>query len=312
MYQLQEICKTQKNVWDMLATVTIEQGLDAFLSTLKYHTKRCYRTAINNLFKMWEDFGMINRRSSLQTFAMCNLENLLDSIRQNLSGSEATKQNRSAAFISFTKYLYRVTGRLIPIAVTKSGIDATFCKIRSKAATKALTLEEWNRFSAALQDICYRDYLIAKAIFQGAKRCGEVLESRIENINWEDNAIRYRQFKSHVFEDATYIYYSKEYMKELKEYLGDRTHGYIFITRTGCPVTQPQIYRNFAYASIVGNLKVRVHPHMLRASAITSLLKMGYHSDQIMSVSGHSNPAMVLYYDKTPIEDNITKEIKLC
>lgn len=301
-----------KNIWDILAQITVEEAAESFLSQLKVHTKRSYRTALKNIFAIWEKKGIFNRKASLQTLAQCNLETLLDLIAQNITSSESTKQNRCAAFVSFTKFLCRSTRRVIHPALPKQGANPTFQKIRKKSATGSFTLEEWGRFIQALRKISYRDYLIAKAIFQGAKRCSEVLEARIESINWEEKAIRYIQLKSHLIEDSTYIHYSQEFMNELREYLDGRTCGYIFITRTGCPLTQPHLYRSFAYASVLAKLKKRVHPHMLRASAITSLFKMGYHSDQIMQVSGHANPTMVIYYDKTPIEDNLTKEIKLC
>jgi integrase len=312
MYQLKQISSTPSDVWNMLSMVTIEEGVEAFLTTLKCHTKRSYRTCFKNIFQIWEEGNLISRKSSLQVFAQSNLENLLDFIHQRIPGSISTKQHRCAAFISLTKYLCRVTGRLIPVAIPKSGIDATFQKIRTKATTKALNLEEWHKFSNELKKLSYREYLIAKAIFQGAKRCSEVLESKIENIDWEKNAIMYKQMKSHILESSTYIYYSKEYMDELKQYLGSRTTGYIFVTRNGRLISQNTLYRSFAYASNMAKMRMRVHPHMLRASAITSLIKMGYHSDQIMQISGHTNPVMVLYYDKTPIEENISKDIKLC
>jgi len=50
---------------------------------------------------------------------------------------------------------------------------------------------------------------------------------------------------------------------------------------------------------------------MLRATAITLFMKMGYHSDDIMKISGHCDAKAVLYYDKSAIEENITEQVKL-
>jgi len=39
-------------------------------------------------------------------------------------------------------------------------------------------------------------------------------------------------------------------------------------------------------------------------------MKMGYHSDEIMRVSGHSNPVSVIYYDKREDDENITSRVR--
>lgn len=301
----------KKNLWEELRNVSVETALSSFLSTLRPHTKRTYVSAFKRSFEIWTKANLINPDTSLYSLAHCNMENLLDALRMYLHGSESTKQNRCAAFISFTKYLHRITGRLIPVAIPNKGANATFIKIREKAHTQALTHEEWIKFSASLKKRSFRDYLIAKAMLQGAKRCSEVLGSRIEHIDWEQNRIFYRQLKTNVFEKKTVISYSLEFMNELKSYLGDRREGLIFLTNQGSPVTQPHLHRSFNKASVIAGLKHKVHPHMLRTTAITLFMKMGYHSDQIMRVSGHSNTASVIYYDKTPDEENLTIQTKI-
>ena len=157
----------------------------------------------------------------------------------------------------------------------------------------------------------FRDYLVAKTILQGAKRVSEVLFSRIEDIDWAKNQIIFKQLKSKEIEKYTVISYPDSYMQELREYIGDRKTGIIFVTRNGKPLSQPHLYRIFASASIDAGLPFTVHPHVLRASAITYLSVQGYHADQIMKVSGHADIKLVRYYDKTPIEQNPSKDISL-
>lgn len=50
-------------------------------------------------------------------------------------------------------------------------------------------------------------------------------------------------------------------------------------------------------------------PHTFRAYAITRLVELGYHPNDIKSVSGHSGIAMVDYYNKH--EGNIKDLTKL-
>ena len=78
-----------KNIWDILAQITVEEAAESFLSQLKVHTKRSYRTALKNIFAIWEKKGIFNRKASLQTLAQCNLETLLDLIAQNITSSES-------------------------------------------------------------------------------------------------------------------------------------------------------------------------------------------------------------------------------
>lgn len=300
-------------LWNALSTKTIAEASCAFLKTLSFHTQRSYKCGFNTIFRLLHERSMLDASATLQTFALCNMENLLDCIKTHLIGSEGTKQSRCGVFISFTRYLERASQGMIRCAKPITGtFTSTFKKIRNKAHTKALTPEQWTLFIRALRQINRRDALIAKALFQGAKRISEVLECTIDKIEWEKNQISFKQAKSSLLTSITCINYSTEFMNELKDYLDGREEGFIFVTRNGKAVVQPHVHRNFAYASVKANLPCRVHPHMLRATAITWLMGMGHHSDQIMKVSGHSSPQAVLYYDKSELEDNPTKHTKLC
>ncbi len=85
----------------------------------------------------------------------------------------------------------------------------------------------------------------------------------------------------------------------------------IFTTRTGAKVTQPHLFRSFVGASIKAELDVKVTPHVLRASAVTILINKGFNTQQVMKVSGHVTPSCVSYYDKSPIDKNISQEVSL-
>lgn len=296
-------------LWRKLDCMMISQAMDWFGESLSFHTRRTYLSYLKKVFS--GQFCPLRLDSSVQTLALSNLENVLDTIKKNTLGSEATKQLVCKAFISFTKFLERQTKGMVKKAIPQCGINATFPTIRDKCATKALKMDEWNKFIKALREVSFRDYLIAKALFQGAKRISEVLSAQIEDIDWEKRTITYKQLKSKILEKKTCITYPESFMKELKVYLNNRVEGAIFVTRNGKPVTQPQLHRNFAYASIKSNLPFKVHPHVLRATAITHFMRLGYHSDDIMKISGHANTKDVLFYDKSPIDENITKEVCL-
>ena len=299
-------------IWKELSKVSLIAAVEQFLTTLEGHTRRAYRAAFHSIFNLFIQAKIFDPCHTLQTFALANLEFLLDEIRSKVPGAESTKQARSAAFIALTRHLQRATGGVIRKVVPRKGkSNPTFRQIRESSLTKAMTQSQWTKFLWSLKRISFRDYLVAKTILQGAKRVGEVLSTSLSQIDWAKNQIAFRQFKSKELEKYTVITYPESFMKELREYVGDRTEGPIFITRNRKPVTQPHLYRSFAGASVQAGLSFTVHPHVLRASAITFLSMQGYHAEQIMRVSGHADAKLVRYYDKTPLENNPTRDINL-
>jgi len=109
----------------------------------------------------------------------------------------------------------------------------TFQKIREKTAGDVLSLEEVERFLTALKRVSLRNYQIRALQLQGAKRISEVLEARIEGIDWEADAIHFTQKKSEVLEKRTQAFSPGHLTRSLREYLGGRDAGLIFITRSG-------------------------------------------------------------------------------
>ena len=309
---LQALATRDEAIWKNLAKITLADAVAQFLQTLRYNTQRAYKGAFNAIFTFFTEANLFNPHANLQTFALANIEYLLDEIRMKIHGSEATKQARAAAFIALSRYLQRATGGMIRRVVPKrEKLDPTFRQIRETSVTKALSKVQWTQFFYSLKRMSFRDYLVAKTILQGAKRVHEVIFSKIDDIHWAKNQIIFKQLKSSEVEKYTVITYPDSFMQELREYIGDRKTGVIFITRNGNPLSQPHLYRIFASASIDAGLPFIVHPHVLRASAITYLSSQGYHVDQIMKVSGHADSKLVRYYDKTPMEQNPSKDISL-
>lgn len=299
-------------LWKELSKMSLQSAAKVFLQTLTGHTKRAYGAAFRSIFKLFREFKIFSPEASLQTLALSNVEFLLDEIRSKLKGAEATKQARAAAFISLTRYLQRATGGLIRAAVPNhEKTRPTFRQVRITASTQSLTKVQWTKFLLSLKETSFRDYLVAKMILQGAKRVSEVLTARIEQIDWDKSQIVFKQLKSKEIEKFTIITYPKEFMQELKQYLGERKEGLIFRTRFAQSLTQAHVYRAFAAAGKKSGAPFTVHPHVLRASAITYLSMQGYSADQIMKVSGHADAKLVRYYDKTPIENNPSKEVNL-
>lgn len=309
---LQAIVSRDEKIWQALSEISLAQGVENFLMTLEGHTQRAYRGAFRSIFHLFTEKNLFQPSFSLQSFALANLEFLLDQIRTHIRGKEATKQARAAAFIALTRYLQRASGGIVrKVTPKKEKGSPTFRQVREKALTPALTVEQCAIFLQSLRSISLREYLLAKTLLQGAKRIGEVLSAQIEQIQWSKNQILFRQLKSKELEKYTVISYPARFLEELKTYIGERKVGLIFTTKTGKPLDPSHVYRSFVRASRRANLAFDVHPHVLRASAITHLSMQGYHADQIIRVSGHADEKLVRYYDKTALEINPTQNVSL-
>jgi len=305
----QAVALKNEALWQGLSKIQLIEVISQFLAKLSPHTQRSYATAFDLFFQK----GILNPNCNLQQFSLHNLENILDHIKDKTDGKEATKQARCACFISFSAYLARRTQGMIRKAIPcKDNGATTFKKIRRTAVTEALTEKELTDFLRELNKLSYRDCLIARTILQGAKRLDEVLNAKISQINWQEKKITFKQSKSKELEQITVIHYPESFIQELKDYTANRSQeDYIFITRNGKKIAQPHIFRSFVSSSIKASITKKVSAHSLRATAITIFSSRGYSVEQIMKVSGHTSPTCVTYYDKTPIEKNISKEVNL-
>ena len=296
-------------LWEKLRETSILSAADAYLNSMgNKGTRYMYRCYFNGFFRE----GLLNPRQNLQFLSLANVDAIGDEIRRRSVGCEGTKQTKVAAYIGFTSYLERTTqGMIRKMKPCKTSGSETFKRLRMKSATEALTELQCEKFIHGVSDKCFRMGLIVKMLLQGAKRVSEVLEARIENIDWSKGTILFNQKKCKVGDGCTVITFPQSYLNELRAYVGDRESGLIFITRNGKKISSNHLYIFFVGVSVSIKLPIKVTPHVLRASAITILSQKGVSSDAIMKVSGHASPAQVVYYDKTSREENVSKEYTL-
>lgn len=294
-------------IWNNLASVTVGEAINNWLGPLNPLTAKNYASGM----KVLSGAKLIDLNVSLQVFAAVNHDAIIDRIKSIADLSETSKQARAACYISFTRFLSRRTKGLITKAVPgREGNSKTFFKVHDKVATQAMTNVQWMTFLAELYKINERDCLIAKIILQGAKRVNEVLSLTTDAIDFDKGLITFAQSKTKGLKKFTGITYPKELMEELKSYIGNR-QGLVFVTKHGKRVLPYQLNITFYKAGRKANIPFRVHPHVLRASAITSLKSRGYSADEIQKLSGHASTAQVMAYDKSDYSINISNKVNL-
>ncbi len=286
--------------WQDLAQVQVGQALEFWLRQLKPHTLRSYKTA----FAMLAQKGMVEFKLSLQQFALLNHERVIDEVKALPVWSEATKQARAAAYISFTAFLQRRTQGLVRKALAnREGSLQTFFKVRDKVKTNPLTELQTKEFFLALAKINPRDALIAKLLLQGGKRKGEVLALKREEIDFAQNRIRFGQSKTKGVIKETIITYPPALMQELNNYLGERP-GLCFVTKQGKPLAPTQLDRNFLLAGRRAGIPFRVTPHCLRVTLVTRLKERQVQDSDILKITGHASPVQLLAYDRSDQANN--------
>ena len=293
--------------WDRMGSITVYQEIECWLSTYKQLTSTSYRYHIQCI----EAQGLIDSSVSLKSFSLVSHNSILDRIKQQQGQSEATRQARASAYISFTKYLYRkYDGKIGKAEPNTTQGSKTFFKIRDKCSTNAMTRSQWTDFLYELNKTNQGYYLLAVLMIQGAKRISEVLPLQTDKINWDTNEITYKQLKTGGTFRETYITYPARIMEQLKAYIGSK-EGLVFTTCTGKQFQPSQISIAFAKAGLKANLPFHIHPHVLRTSAITAFFKEGLNANDILKISGHDSLNSVCAYDKSSLKDNATKRVSL-
>lgn len=292
----------KESIWQKLATISVKQALSEWVFGLKDNTRINYLVGFKKLIEL----NLVDPHLSLQQFSLVNHEAVIDEIKQIIKWSEATRQARAAAYISFTGFLQRKTKGVVRKAIaSKDGVAKTFFKTRDKVKTHALDQLQTRKFLQAIESLNKRDALIAKLILQGGKRKNEVLALEVDQISFEMNQIEFEQSKTRGTQKKTVINYPNHIMLELREYIKDR-NGVVFVTRNGKSIATTQIDRNFIKAGVLAGIPFRVTPHVLRVTLVTRLKELKIQDSDIMKVTGHANPAQLASYDKTDLGDNAT------
>lgn len=295
-------------LWERLQQLPIGEVVKLFLQTLKPGTAETYGFAFKKFFQL----GLLDPELSVGTLAVMNLEAKLDQFKETIPGAEATKQARAAAFISFTGFLQRKTEGLIKKVVTNRDKGRkTFQKIRDKTITDVLSLAEVEKFLRVLKAKSLRNYLVGAIQLQGAKRISEVLEARIEDIYWEKDLVIFKQKKSSLVEKQTQVFFPGHLMRSLKEYLGERQRGLIFVTRSGRRLTRFDVRQFYQAAYHKAGINKKGLTHILRATTITELCRKGFGLEEIRTLSGHESSQMVSYYDRSEEERNPSRRFTM-
>lgn len=291
-------------IWKNLSQVNLGEAIHAWLAPLSKLTAKNYRSAM----AMLSSQGLIFTLDTLQHFSMINHCSVLDGIRSVRGWSSCTKQARAAAYISLTTFLHRRTDGMIKRAIpSKEGANCTFFRVHDKVVSEALTQDEWHRLLKEMKAINQRDATAAALCLQGARRIGEVLSLQIEDVDFAEKRVKVTPSKTKGLEKTIFVSLPPTLTSDLANLVGSRTSGPLFATSSGKTVDYKQFTYTMKRAAVRAGIKRRVHPHALRASAITHYRSLGFQDFQVQRLTGHASTAMLNAYDKSALSDNASR-----
>jgi integrase/recombinase XerD len=291
-------------IWRALADTTLKHAIDTWLETLTGLTRKNYRCGLERLTAL----DLINPAMSLQEFSKLNHNTIIDKIKKAPGLSEATKQARAACFISLTRFISRRTDGIVRAATPckEGSLDTTktFGSTRSAVKSEALEPMEWIRLIAAIDN--KRDALVVKLMLQGAKRISEVLALTIDKVDLDKRQAHFKQLKTRGEERWLVVNLPENLTSEIKALIGERQSGLVFLTDAGNPIQHTQVYRTMKKAATAAGIKKNVHPHVMRASAITHHRGQGVSDAEIVRLTGQSLQ-MMNRYDKSSLAENASR-----
>lgn len=151
--------------------------------------------------------------------------------------------------------------------------------------------------------------LIIKTLFFTGCRVNELVNIKVEHINFNENEIYIAEGKG---DKQRYVPIFPFLKQELHTHLGDRRQGYLFESRLDNKFSTRRIQQIVRQVSKEAGISRNVYPHLFRKSIATFLLNKGMPIDQVQKFLGHSKIETTQIYAQTSIQslkDNYQKLI---
>lgn len=270
-YLRSELQRQYLNLINTLEYLSLSAAISDWLWRYEPNTRRKYTEYMTDLInhKVIHEFFADGKVFTVGGFRHIRHEQALDYIKKMQDWTEGSRQARAICYISFTSYLHEISnGWFRRVAPADLDEDKAFYRLRPKAISQALNLEDWHRFLDVLDSNNQRDSLIARCMLFGGHRVSEILNIKVDQLYLEKNIIRFARGKNKQLEWP--LIYPPAFIDELKEYIkSTQNHRegseFLFVTRNGKPLTRSRLNYSFAHASDQAGI-AKVTPEILRAT----------------------------------------------
>ena len=166
-----------------------------------------------------------------------------------------------------------------------------------KKLPKYLRLREVTKLLNAPDRTNLRDRLILRVLYRCGLRVSELCSLRIEDIDFEEGTLMVRGGKGG---KDRMVPVDDQTLDMIEHYIGDDTHGILFMSARGGPLSTRQIERLVRDYGRKAGINQDVHPHMLRHTFAVQCLKAGMNLRTVQKMLGHSSLTTTqIYLDVT-------------
>ncbi len=277
----------------------MNQYLDEFLrhiattSTASEHTEDAYRRDVSQFL---DTIGSENILSLKQEDAY----NYLNVLYENgLSGASVARKISSLR--SFMKFMQMNYG-----AATNPFVNIKI-KRQSRKLPKFLMYEEIEKIilSCDTDDLGIRDALMIELMYACGLRVSELVALRLSDINFEERSLTIIGKGN----KQRYLFFYESLLPKFERYLKDTRPNFIkedtdvvFLNSRGKALTPRGVQFIFEKIGKKAELRMKLHPHMLRHSFATHLLDNGASLRVVQMLLGHESLSTTQVYTHVSLQ----------
>ena len=279
-----------------------------FLEIDKSYSDNTISTYLNNL-KIYKDYIEENRLDEY-SIEPINLEHFITYLKENFDYKPKSINTMISSLKSYYNFLLKE--KYIdndPTDLLKSP------KIDKKYPTY-ITYDELNRLLLAIdtsKNLGKRDYLLINLLYDSGVRVSELINIRINNIDFENRLIKIlgKGDKERV------VYFTINTSKILYEYIYDicEVHKYprkyLFENKSNVVISRFEVYNIIRKYAELAKIEKNVTPHVLRHTIATHLIQNDADVMSVKTILGHSKVSTTEIYTHITSEQLIEKVKRL-
>lgn len=265
-------------------------------------TKDSYQRDVNRFINYLID-------NEIFDFEKLSKQNLMDYFALLKSGeiggvklSNRSYSRNLSAIRSFFKYLNRYEGiENNPVKLFKNP------KIEKRIPDLLLFDDVMNLLDCfdLSNPLEYRNRCITEIMYACGLRLSETSTIKISKINFEEN---YLMVIGKGNKERLVPFYDscgeliQNYIKNIRNEFVVEENDYLFLNKNGKPISNRSIQLMLSEAGVKANLKVSIHPHMLRHSFATHLLDNGADLRIVQELLGHERLSTTQIYTHVTLD----------
>lgn len=255
--------------------------------TASEHTYESYKNDVSQFIDYLEGEDILNLDQNLGYSFM----NLLYEM-ELASSSIARKVSANRSFMRFLQLNY---------GAMTNPFDQITVRQTEKKLPKFLMFSELQQLIESCDDtdLGYRNRVMIELMYACGLRVSEVCDLKISEINLQDRTLLVLgkgEKERYLFFYESLIPRLNHYIVEIRSKLIKTEHDYLFVNQRGNQITPRGVQHILKEQGVKANLKMKLHPHMLRHTFATHLLDNGASLRVVQSLLGHESISTTQIY----------------